>query len=722
MEMKATDLSAKLLANENLTVVRGNVQTASFDIKSRVLTLPMWKDMTPEIEDMLVGHEVGHALYTLDKYIDPIKENPKLHGYMNILEDVRIEKLIKRTYPGLRKRMNEGYKQLNDRDFFGVEKTPMESLLLIDRINLYFKAGFQCGVKFDADEKPFVNRAERTETVEEVIELAKELYAFAKEKAEQQKKQRQQAGVPGDDEDDEPEANDMDDLDLDNDWDADGEDVEKEDKQVGTKKTSGSSPDKDEEDNIDPATDRAFQQKLEELADNDTVYRYHKLDGKLPYDVVIPFKQVLQDLDFNFENVHVGDYWKARVYNDASDQAESKFNEKQKQEYLKFKTDTTSSVNYLVKEFEMKKSAQLYKRAQESKSGSLDMRKIYAYQIQDDLFKRVTTIPKGKNHGMIMLIDWSGSMSDVIGDTIKQVINLTMFCNKAQIPYRVFAFTSQYDKMSDDYIQGNRAHMDKMRTIMSQDQQGGTVFSNRFNLLELFSNRMTMSEFNGMVRRMLDPRVFWHRGYDLGGTPLNEALLWVYNNIGDYAKANRIEKMNLITLSDGAGGPLQSTLSFSRYNRSYINGKHCKVHDFVRDDATKKNYKFGYDANQQTETILKMIKDRYDVRVVGFYICANRRRTLECAIADNVHGFNGDVGLTIDAMRKDFRDNGFYSLGGTGRDDLFIVPAEKTKIDEGELVVESDMSARRLATSLGKFLNTKKTSRVLLSRFIGYIA
>ena len=721
MEMKATDLSAKLLANENLTVVRGNVQTASFDIKSRVLTLPMWKDMTPEIEDMLVGHEVGHALYTLDKYIEPIRENPKLHGYMNILEDVRIEKLIKRTYPGLRKRMNEGYKQLNDRDFFGVEKTPLESLLLIDRINLYFKAGFQCGVTFTPDEKPFVNRAERTETVEDVIELAKELYAFAKEQAEKRKQQRQQAGLPDDEEGDDT-TDGMDDLDLDNDWEADGEEVEKEDKQVGSKKNSGSSADKEEDDSIDPATDRAFQQKLEELADNDTVYRYHKLDGKVPYDVVIPFKQVLKDLDFNFENVHVGDYWKTRVYNSSAIDAEAKFNEKQKEEYVKFKNETTSSVNYLVKEFEMKKSAQLYKRAQESKSGSLDMRKVYAYQIQDDLFKRVTTIPKGKNHGMIMLIDWSGSMSDVITDTIKQVINLAMFCNKAQIPYRVFAFTSQYEKLSDDFMQGHRAHMDKIRGIMSQDQQGGVVFSNRFNLLELFSSRMTMSEFNGMVRRMLDPRVFWHRGYDLGGTPLNEALLWVYNNIGDYTKANRIEKMTLITLSDGAGSPLQSTLSFARYNRAYINGRHCKVHDFIRDDSTKKNYKFGYDSNQQTETILKMIKDRYDVRVVGFYICANRRRNLECAIADNVHGFNGNIGQTVDTMRKHFRDNGFYSLGGTGRDDLFIVPADKTKIDEGELVVESDMSARRLATSLGKFLNTKKTSRVLLSRFIGYVA
>ena len=185
MEMQATDLSARLLATENLTVVRANAPTASFDIKSRVLTLPMWKEMTPEIEDMLIGHEVGHALYTLDKYIEPIQENTKLKSYLNVLEDVRIEKLIKRKYPGLRKRMNEGYKQLNDRDFFGVAKIPSLNVLnLIDKINLYFKAGFQCGVTFTPDEKNFVNRAERTETIDEVIELAKDVYAFAKEQAE----------------------------------------------------------------------------------------------------------------------------------------------------------------------------------------------------------------------------------------------------------------------------------------------------------------------------------------------------------------------------------------------------------------------------------------------------------------------------------------------------------------------------------------------------------
>ena len=226
MEMKASDLSARLLATENLSVIRARTRTASFDIKSRVLTLPMWKDMTPEIEDMLIGHEVGHALYTLDQYMDPIKENPKMMSYLNVLEDVRIEKLIKRKYPGLRKRMNEGYKQLNDRDFFGTKTVQdFNDLLLIDKINLYFKAGFQCGVTFTPDEKVFVNRAERTETVEDVIALAHEVYAYSKQQAEERKERMKlDASEQGDEDEDENEMDFDPELDSD-DWDEEeGED------------------------------------------------------------------------------------------------------------------------------------------------------------------------------------------------------------------------------------------------------------------------------------------------------------------------------------------------------------------------------------------------------------------------------------------------------------------------------------------------------------------
>jgi hypothetical protein len=92
---QASDLTARLLATENFTVIRSGVKTASFDIDTRELTLPIWKDMTSDLEGMLIGHEVGHALYSTMALLDASKDNRKLHTYLNVVEEVRIEKLMK---------------------------------------------------------------------------------------------------------------------------------------------------------------------------------------------------------------------------------------------------------------------------------------------------------------------------------------------------------------------------------------------------------------------------------------------------------------------------------------------------------------------------------------------------------------------------------------------------------------------------------------------------
>ena len=715
MENKSTDLSARLLATENLSVVRAATRTASFDIKSRVLTLPLWKDMTPEIEDMLVGHEVGHALYTGDEYLKPIQDNPKMMGYLNVLEDVRIEKMMKRKYPGLRKRMNEGYKQLNDRDFFGVKQVQnLEDLLLIDKINLYFKAGFACGVTFTPDEKPFVNRAERTETIEEVIALADEIYAYSKEQLEKKKQQQIQA-EPEEESEEEPQGE-FDDSDMDFDDDM-FEDMEDETDLKPSRTQPKQDPSEATPEELESKTDRNFAKQLEDLADESTRYKYHEFDKEYYQSPVVDYKTILNETKPYF------------ITENMSDNEVNVITSKSNADYEKFKNETIRAVNYLVKEFEMRKSAQMYKRAQISKSGSLDMKRVWSYKLQDDLFKRVTILPQGKNHGMLFLLDWSGSMDGVIEDTLKQVINLVMFCQRIQIPFRVLAFTSQYmdrryghekpfdyDKYRDWSM--NKAKRNEYKSVLTN--------ANNFHLLELFSSKMSTTEFHSMARRVIDRRFQWNEGYSMGGTPLNEALAWVYLNLGGYIKTNNIEKMTLITLTDGEGGALQSTtgdLAEQTYeydeNRNY---KKIKQKHFIRDEVTQKTYELSRYSGIQTNTILSMIKDRYDIMVVGFYICRNNRRDLESAINANLPRFAGNHANQVDSWRRDFREHGFASIKNTGRDDLFLIPQTSTKIEEGELSVAADANAKSIARNFTKFLNVKKTSRVLLNRFVGYVA
>ena len=137
---------ARLLATENLIVEHRKTPTASFDVDRRVLTLPMWDKASSIVYDMLVGHEVGHALFTPNEDWCAVADCPK--DFVNVIEDARIEKLMKRKFPGLRKSFAGGYKELNDLDFFDIEDQDVGKFSLIDRINLHFKVGAAAMIPF----------------------------------------------------------------------------------------------------------------------------------------------------------------------------------------------------------------------------------------------------------------------------------------------------------------------------------------------------------------------------------------------------------------------------------------------------------------------------------------------------------------------------------------------------------------------------------------------
>ena len=199
------DSLARLMATENLTVVHKKIPTAYFDVKNRVLACPTFKeDMSPELYDLFMGHEVGHALNTpFEGLHSTIKENRTLKGYLNVVEDVRIEKAIKNKYAGLRKSFYKAYNELMDRDFFGIKDRDLQTLSLIDKINLITKCGSRVSITLTDEEQKFLDMAEDCKTWEDVVVCAEAIYEWSKENETRDENDEAVSMPDFDDEDDE---------------------------------------------------------------------------------------------------------------------------------------------------------------------------------------------------------------------------------------------------------------------------------------------------------------------------------------------------------------------------------------------------------------------------------------------------------------------------------------------------------------------------------------
>ena len=170
---------AKLLATEDLVVEHKNVTTAQFNVETRVLTLPLWEKASTIVYDMLVGHEVGHALFTPNEWDFGIPQQ-----FINVVEDARIEKLMKRKYPGIAKTFYRGYEELNDDDFFDIDGEDLTTFNLADRCNLYYKVGNFIDLDFSSTEKQIVNLIGDCETFDDTLNAAKVLYEYCKKQIE----------------------------------------------------------------------------------------------------------------------------------------------------------------------------------------------------------------------------------------------------------------------------------------------------------------------------------------------------------------------------------------------------------------------------------------------------------------------------------------------------------------------------------------------------------
>ena len=702
---------AKLLATEDLIVEHKNVQTAQFEVRTRVLTLPNWDKASNTVYDSLVAHEVGHALYTPDR--DWWKEKNIPHSFMNIVEDVRIEKLMKRRYAGLAKTFYNGYNELNDEDFFDIDGKDLADFNLADRVNLYFKVGAWNDISFSDAETPIVRLIENAETFDDTLSAAEALYNFCKQELETKQKEEVESNIGMDIEGG---GNSPDDSSSDSDFTVPESDsnASMESRGCGDVVNTGvDAGGSSIEPEPDIETANSLADALKDLTDiknnlENVYFELPKLDLKR---VVISNEVIHKNLSREWiaqEKEHK-EMWENRnfEYHNVYEESDAKF--------VEFKKGAQKEVNYLVKEFECKKSASSYARATTARTGVLDTAKLHSYKYNEDLFKKVTTLAEGKNHGLVFVLDWSGSMNRVMLDTLKQLYNLLWFCKKVNIPFEVYAFTNEYPPVISDY-----------HRLAYEKKEGLALISECFSMMNLFSSKTRSKELEVQMRDIFrlgcafshEMYTQYHTpiGMNLSGTPLNEAVVALHQIIPQFRNENSIEKVQCVILTDGESQPLRYSKVFDRHHgdEPYMGS------NYLHDRCILRNRKTGHTYSCQglgrwadvTNILLEDLRQTFpNVNLIGIRVLENRDA------GHFVREYTGYENNDYENIMKRWKREKSFAIKSSGYHTYFGLSANSLA-DDSEFDVQQDATKAQIKRAFVKSLKTKKMNKKILGEFI----
>ena len=763
--MRDNSTLAKLLAEEDISVVHKKVETAAFDVKRRELILPQWKEMPKMIQDLMTCHEVGHALWTSLEMLEEARDRKIEKSFVNVIEDVRIESMIQKRYAGSRKVFRLGYAELIAKNFFKTQGMDLQKLGLIDRINLHFKK--TPDIHFSPEENDWVNRVASCKTEADVLNTAEELYKWMQENPESQEQADKMMEDSFEESDVREEYEISDNMEADENSDeseektevtegAEGEsDETKEETEASSDDEESDEESEDEQKSTDIAggnqgsnkkitatTDDAYSESTKEFLDEDAketaYYRIPKLDID---KVIVSHKEINSELQS-----HWSEYYSAPEFDDMKTTISDAL--------AKLRQDSKKTISYMVKEFEMKKAADQYARAATSKTGRLDLNKVHTYKYNDDLFAKVTTMPGATSHGMVIFIDWSGSMWTNMFGTIKQLFNLMWFCQRVQIPFEVYAFSSQYSR--EPYGENQ----------IFQTPKIGDLIIKEFHLLNFFSSNMSTSEFNQMLNNMFTLVYDWRqngryvhynaikspRCYDLGGTPLDSAIVAAMDILPKFKSDTGVQKVNTIFLTDGDSHPIENFYELSERDDEVHHGYIRWQDDIViTDPVTNKKVKVkatkAYNSSTwnsylttRTACYLQLLKYRVpSMNIVGFFIAGSGKngtvpkKTIIDKFATGAQPAPGHAGYSwsgqrdrnaniVTKVRKELKKNNVAVCKSAGYDEYYILPSLDIDLSDKGIEVTVGASKSQLKSAFKKNATSKTLNRPLLNKFIGMVA
>tara|TARA_B100000686_G_scaffold90298_1_gene96937 strand:+ start:599 stop:3166 length:2568 start_codon:yes stop_codon:yes gene_type:complete len=841
---------AKLMSTENIDVRHTKVPTAAFDPDKRILYLPIWKEMNAAVYDLFVSHEVGHALYTPAEgwHTAKCERGMNFKSYLNIIEDVRIERKIKLKYPGAKAQMYKGYQVLvHDLDFFGLHanKIDVNTMNFIDRINVHYKSGATEGVKFSKEEMETVERLNNIDTWDEVVEIASTIYdADSESETEmdymefdkflpQACNDQEESDCDGEEEEKEDSIEDYKNMSESMEMgscDSQSDDQEKGDEENNSQASGESDQDSEEvsetdgnqakggqskssldqyreeleasmdqfkdqmlekaieqantqfQEFFDPRggegaeqqpysfTDREYRENEEELVDESArcIYYANAPTPKLE-ESLIPYKKVMETYDAIWDHVSRKG---PNAYESIMKIVPEFIND--------IRNENSDIVSYLCKEFEMKKRAHQYKRQRLATSGRIDMNRLHQYKTSDSIFRRITAVPDGKNHGLVMYIDYSGSMAERIVETVIQTYVLLEFCRRAGIPYRVVSFTDYSVSREIDNFKSmwmdptSRVGRDRDRDEPERfyDYKAGDAVPSNGNvhLVEWFHDKMSAAQHKRQLVNWFSAILQYDRGIDswcwnkermtpsekrwealrdrtgvddtrymlsgmprifgnLWGTPLNDAILHGVPYANNFKEAYKLECLHSIFLTDGeSSGTIQLVKEDGRSHTQL----YPKDHDFANqwvgmlyDPKTKSQYRIGQGRGfVATEGLLKYYKDKTKSQsVIGFHIA--KKPPMSMFGFKRMHGRkpgHWEKYPHEKAMKSKLNKQKYLTTDKTAYDQLFVIKALTIAPEDEALNVEADVSHRKLVTAFKRMRSKKLSQRPMLSKFMDLVA
>ena len=742
-------LLAKCMATEDIRVEHSkSAETAAFDIKNRCLILPVWKDMSNSMYDMLVAHEVSHALHTpFDQWEDAVKgvKNPNAFKQIcNVVEDARIERLIKEQYAGVRKDFARAYAELDKNDLFEIRGKNVADMNLIDRLNLEFKLGLfgLLQVPFSKDEQVFVDRMGASKTFQDVLDIASDLYDDWSESLQEDENQQQsQDSDDGDDSQQDGESTSSDDSSQSSDS-ADGGDDSSDDEDGTEDASSDGSSDSPSDSSESTAVSQPNLDDIRGESDSDdsqgepseggegkqdySYDSYSEGEGAMPSETQTALDSAIsnyvdsdcKDLEYftlpqsmNLDNC-IMDYKAVSARFDAhrdrmSNSSYADHYERNIQESAdttdKFINGSKSVVNHMVNQFQMKQSADVDRRTAIAKSGVLDTTAMMSYRWSEDIFQTNEVITDGKNHGMVFFLDWSGSMASILRDTVEQLLILTEFCQKVNIPFEVYAFSSTNLLSSDE----NGDSIDGFSQYNEKEDSRNPLKPHGFTLINFLSSRMKKAEYKTAVRRLhgtTTNRYTTPSGFGLSCTPLNEAIVSAMDIVPAFQEATGVQIVNTVFLTDGDGASLGA---YAGYRNKAV----------IHDPVTKNNFEVG-SANyrSETDTYLTMLKARTGCNLIGI-------RLLNASNITHIrYGYVNNTDMS-DAT-KSYKKSNFCeaSADKTGYDACYIIKGNIGNTDNALDGLTDDASYTQLRNAFRKNAGNAKTNKIIATKMIEVFA